>query len=125
MIERRAAAGEDYLDLLTDGFTRALLGDDGNLTVLLEIRSRSVADEATYWTMVATLRNGDNLDDSAYGQLLDELHARGYLDDIGYRSRRGYIPPSPSSERYLRVAEEPAEYRANTPPPDPQPDLFE
>ena len=125
LIERRAADGEDYLDLLTDGFTRELLGDDGYLTILLEIRSRSVVDEDAYWTTVGALRTGGLLDDSVYGQLLDELHARGLLDDIGYRRRRGYIPPTPSAERYLRVAEEPAEYRATTPPPDPQPDLFE
>ena len=125
LIERRAADGEDYLDLLTDGFTRALLGDDGYLTILLEIRSRSVADEDTYWTTVGELRTGGHLDDASYGQLLDELHARGHLDDLGYRRRRGYIPRSSSGERWSRVAEEPAEYRATTPPPDPQPDLFE
>ena len=125
VIERRAAASEDYLDLLTDGFTRELLGDDCYLTVLLEIRARSVDDEDTYWPLIGALRNGRHLDDTAYGQLLDELHARGHLDDIGYRRRRGYIPPSASAERYLRVAEEPAEYRAGTSPKDPQPDLFE
>ena len=52
LIERRAADGEDYLDLLTDGFTRKLLGDDGYLTVLLEIRARSVVDEDTYWATI-------------------------------------------------------------------------
>ena len=124
-IERRAADGDDYLDLLTDGFTRELLGDDGYLTVLLEIRAQNAVDEEIYWTTVGALRNDGHLDDSAYGQLLDELHARGDLDEIGYRRRHGYIPTSPSAERYLRVAEEPAEYRANTSPPDPQPDLFE
>ena len=74
---------------------------------------------------VGALRNGGHLDDSPYGQLLDELHARGHLDDIGYRRRRGYIPPSPSAERWLRVAEDRADYRASTPPEDPQQDLFE
>ena len=113
------------MSLLTDGFTRELLGDDGYLTVLLEIRAQRVVDEDTHWTIVGTLRNGGHLDDTAYGQLLDKLHALGHLDDIGYRSRRAYIPPCPSAERYLRVAEEPAEYRASTPPQDAQPDLFE
>ncbi len=125
VIERRTTDGGDYFDLLTDGFTRELLGDDGYVTVLLEIRSRSVADEDTYWLLVGALRDGGHLDDSAYGQLLDELHARGHLDDIGYRRRRGYIPPSPSAERWLRVAEDRADYRASTPPEDPQQDLFE
>ena len=125
LIERRAAEGDDFLDLLTDGFTRELLGDDGYLTFLVEIRSRSVADEDSYWPLVGALRNDGHLDDGAYGQLLDELHARGHLDDIGYRRRRRYIPTSPSAERWLRVAEDRADYRASTPPEDPQPDLFE
>ena len=125
LIGRRTSDGDDYLDLLRDGFARELLGDDGYLTVLLEIRARNVDDEDTYWTTVGTLRNGGHLEDSAYGQLLDGLHARGHLDDIGYRRRRGYIPQSPSVERWLRVAEDRADYRASTPPEDPQPDLFE
>ena len=127
LIERHAADGKDYLGLLTDGFTRELLGDDGYLMVLLKIRARSVVDEDTYWTTIGALRNGDHLDDTTYGQLLDGLHARGHLDDIGYRRRRGYIPPSPtpSAGRWLRVAEDRADYRASTPPEDRQPDLFE
>ena len=125
LIQRRAADGEDYSDLLTDGFTRELLGVDGYLTALIEIRTRSVVGEDTYWTTIGALCNGGHLDDSAYGQLLDGLHTRGHLDDLDYRRRRRYIPSSPSAEHWLRVAEEPAEYRATTPPPDPQPDLFE
>ena len=35
------------------------------------------------------------------------------------------IPRSPSAERWLRVAEDRADYRANTPPEGRQPDLFE
>ena len=84
-------------------------------------RGRRVVSRVLGWLRAG----GDHLDDTAYGQLLDGLHARGHLDDLGYRRRRGYIPPSPSAERWLRVAEDRAEYRANTPPPDPQPDLFE
>ena len=124
-IERSAAAGEEYLALLKDGYTRKLLGDAGYVTVLFEIRARSVVDEDSYWTTVGALRADGHLDNTAYGQLLDGLHARGDLDDIGYRRRCVYIPPSPSADRYLRVAKEPAEYRVNTPPSDPQPDLFE
>ena len=52
LIERRAADGEGYLNLLTDGFTRELLGDDGYTTVLVEVRSRSDADEEAFWAMV-------------------------------------------------------------------------
>ena len=125
LIERRAADGDDYLDPLTDGFTRGLLGDDGYLTVLVEIRARSVDDEDTYWTTIGALRKGGHLADTTYGKLLDELYARGHLDGIGYRRRRGYIPTSPSPERWLRAAEDRADYRASTPPEDPQPDLFE
>ena len=47
------------------------------------------------------------------------------LDDIGYRRRRGDIPTSLSPERWLRVAEDRADYQASTSPEDPQPDLFE
>ena len=125
LIERRATDGDNYLDLLTDDFTRELLGDDGYLTILLETRSRRADDEDTYWATVGALRDGGHLDDSGYRQLLDELHARGHLDDIGYRRRRGYIPPSPSAERWLRVAEDRADYRASAPPEDRQQDLFE
>ena len=42
--ERRDADDEDYFGTLTAGFTRELLGDDGYLTVLVEIRARSVVD---------------------------------------------------------------------------------
>ena len=125
VIERRATDDEDYLDPLTDGFTRELLGDDGYTTVLVEICARSVAVEASYWTIVADLRDDGHLDDHAYGELLDKLHSRGHLDDIGYRRRRGYLPPSPSAERWLRAAEDRADYRASTSPEEPQSDLFE
>ena len=94
LIGRGTSDGDDYRDLLTDGFTRELLGDDGYTTVLIEIRTRSVVDEDTYWTTIGALRTSGHLDDSAYGQLLNELHARGHLDDIDYRRRRRYIPPS-------------------------------
>ena len=125
LIERRAAAGGDYLDLLTDAFTRELLGDDGYATVLTEIRSRGVVDADDFWPIVADLRRNGHLDEDAYGQLLDKLHARGLLDDLGYRRRRGRTPPAPTGERFLRVAEEPAEYRADHRTQDGQPDLFE
>ena len=73
-----------------------LLGDDGYATVLLEIRSRNIADEDTYWKTVTALRDGGDLDENTYGQLLDKLHARGLVDDIGYRHRRGHICAGPA-----------------------------
>ena len=125
LIERRAADGEDYFGLLTDRFTRELLGDDGYATVLLEIRSRNIADEDTYWTTVTALRDGGDLDENTYGQLLDKLHARGLVDDIGYRHLRGRNPPAPAAEPLLRVAEPRTDYRVATPAQDRQTDLFE
>ena len=124
LIERRAANGEDYFGILADRFTRELLGDDGYATVLLEIRSRNVADEDTYWKTVNALRDGDDLDENTYGQLLDKLHARGLVDDMGYRHRRGRNPPAPAAEPLLRVAEPLTDYRVATPAQDRQTDLF-
>ena len=124
LIERRAADGEDYFGLLTDRFTRELLGDDGYATVLLDIRSRMVADEDAYWTTVAALRDGSDLDEITYGRLLDKLHARGLLDDVGYRHRRGRNPPAPAAEPLLRVAEPRTDYRVAAPPQGRQTDLF-
>ena len=124
-IERRAANGEDYFGTLIDRFTRALLGNDGYRTVLFEIRSRNVADEDSFWTTVTALRDGGDLDENTHGQLLDNLHARGLLDDIGYRRRRGRNPPAPAAEPLLRVAEPRTDYRVATPAQDRQTDLFE
>ena len=124
LIERRAADGKDYIGLLTDRFTRELLGDDGYATVLLEIRSRNIADEDTCWRTVTALRDGGDLDENTYGQLLDKLHARGLVDDIGYRHRRGRNPPAPAAEPLLRVAEPRTDYRVAAPAQDPQTDLF-
>ena len=125
LIERRAADGEDYFVLLTDSFTRELLGDDGYATVLLEIRSRNIADEDTYWKTVTALRDGGDLDKNTYGQLLDKLHARNLVDDIGYRHRRVRNPPAPAAEPLLRVAEPRTDYRVAAPPQGRQTDLFE
>ena len=125
LIERRAADGDGSFDLLTDGFTRALLGDDGCATVLLEIRSRNIVDEDAYWSTLTALRDGGDLDENACGQLLDKLHAHGLLDDVGYQRRRGRNPPSKSAEFPLRVAEPEANYQVDGSPQDRHPDLFE
>ena len=75
--------------------------------------------------MIATLRDGGYLDETGYDQLLDKLHARGLLDDVGYRRRRGRNPPAPAGEPLSRVAEPRTDYRVATPPQDRQTDLFE
>ena len=53
VIERRATDGENYLDLLTDPFARELAGEDGYVTVLLEVRARNLLDETAWWTISA------------------------------------------------------------------------
>ena len=130
VIERRAAdsaaaAGDDCLDLLTDPCTRELTGEDGYVTVLLEVRARNLLAETAWWATVDDLRTGCHLAADRYGQLLDSLHARGLLDDLGYRRRRGHYPHAPSRESLLRVAEPEADYHRNAPPKDDQTDLFE
>ena len=133
VIERHAADSaandgdddDDYLDLLTDPFTRELTGEDGYVTALLEVRARNLLDETAWWTTVDDLRTGGHLAADRYGQLLDSLHARGLLDDLGYRRRRGHYPPAPSHEPLPRVAEPEADYHRNAPPKDGQTDLFE
>ena len=41
--------------MLTDEYTRKLLGDDGYVTVLFETRLRNVMSEVPSWTMVTEL----------------------------------------------------------------------
>ena len=94
------------------------------MTVLLEVRARNLLDETAWWTTVDDLRTGGHLAADRYGQLLDGLHARGLLDDLGYR-RRGHYPPAPSHEPLPRVAEPDADYHKGAPPKDGQTDLFE
>ena len=62
------------------------------------------------------LRGRSELDENTHGQLLDKLHARGLLDDIGYRRRRDGIPlvPAEAHERLSRVAEGKADYQVDT-----------
>ena len=127
VIERCAAGADsdDSLDRLTGPFIRDLTGEDGYLTLLLEIRARNALDEAVWWTTVDALQTSGHLAANHYGALLDELHARGLLDDLGYRRRRGRYPPAPSHEPLSRVAEPDANYHTGTPPKDGQTDLFE
>ena len=126
-IERRAAVGEDYDGILTDRFTRELLGDNGYGTALFEIRSRNVVDEDSYWSTVTALRDCGELDENTYRRLLDKLRARGLVDDIGYRRRRDGIPLAlaETGEYLSRVAEGEADYQVDTRSKNRQADMFD
>ena len=125
LIERRMADGEDYLGLLTDRFTRDLLGDGSYVAVLVEIRAREILYEGAYWATVADLRNGGHLDDGIYNQLLDRLHARNLLDDVGHRRRGRGMPAPAAGLPAQRVAEPRAGHQADLFPKKKQRDLFE
>ncbi len=126
LIERRMADGEDYLGLLTDRFTRDLLGDSGYVTTLVEIRTREILYESSYWATVTDLRNGGHLDDGNYNQLLDRLHARNLLDDVGHHRRRGRGMPAPAAGLPAqRAAESRAGHQADLFLKKKQRDLFE
>ena len=62
---------------------------------------------------MTALQDDGHLADDTYGQLLDKLHARGLLDDIGYLRRRDGIPLAlaETDEHLSRVAEEEADYQ--------------
>ena len=66
-------------------------------------RLRNVADEDSCWSTVTALRDCGELDENTYNQLLDKLHARGLLDDIGYRSRRDVSSPTRSRKSPGRI----------------------
>ena len=125
LIEGRAVAGGDGLDLLTDRHTGRLLGDDGHVTALVEVRSRRILDDDAFWTAAAALCNGGQSGADRYGELLDQLHARGLLDDAGYRWRSGRNPPATDGEPQLQVAESGPAYQATTSGDDRQGELFE
>ena len=125
LIEGRAAAGEDGLGLLTDPQTRRLLGDDGLVTALVEIRARHLLDDDAYWTAAAVLLDGGHPATDRYGALLDQLHTRGLLDDAGYGDRRGVKPPAADDAPHEQVAESGSAYRAGTSGHHRQGKLFE
>ena len=125
LIEGRAVAGRDGLDLLTDRHTRRLLGDDGHVTALVEVRSRRILDDDAFWTAAAALSDGAHSGADRYGELLIQLHARGLLDDASYRWRSGRNPPATDGEPQLQVAESGAAYGAATSGNDRQGELFE
>ena len=125
LIEGRAGVGVDGLGLLTDRHTRRLLGDDGHVTALVEVRARRHLEDDAYWTAAAALRDGGYPATDCYGALLDQLHARGLLDDAGYRRRSGRNPPGADDTPQLQVAEPGSAYRAATAGDDRQGELFE
>ena len=124
-IQGRAVGGEDRLDLLIDWSKRRLLADEGQVTVLVEVRAARLVDDDTFWTAAAELRDGVNPGTDRYGKLLDQLHARGFLDNIGYRLRSGRNPPAPDDTAQLRVAESGTSYQAAAPGAGEQEELFE
>ena len=124
LIERRAAEGEDYLDLLTDSFVHGLTGRDGYVTILFEILFRKVLYDNAYWNLVTDLRNRGCLDPDGCGQLIDRLHARKLIDDLEYRRWTGREAPAPASELLPRVAEPESDYNANPRQRGEQKDLF-
>ncbi|MDE0191069.1 MAG: hypothetical protein OXQ90_06900 [Gammaproteobacteria bacterium] len=125
LIEDRALDGRDASALINAPQTRQVLGDDGQVTVLVEVRGRRILDDDAYWIAAGALRDGSHETTDRYGTLLDQLHARGLLDDAGYRRRRGIEPPAAGNEPHLQVAEQGAAYRADTPGRDWRGELFE
>ena len=125
LIEGRAVAGENGLDLLTDRHTSRLLGDDGHVTALVEIRARNVFDDDAYWNAAAALHDDGDAGTDRYRHLLDELHARGLLDGAGYRRRSGRNPPEADHAPQLQVAESGSAYRVAISGDDQQRELFE
>ena len=104
---RRAVTGEgeDYVNRLTDSFTRELVGKNRYVTVLFQVRMRNVLDETTYWTMVANLRNSGRMAQGSYDQLLDRFHAHELLNDLHYSRRSGRDAPASKDEPLPQVAE--------------------
>ena len=125
LIENRAAVGEGGTGLLTDSHTLRLLGDTGHVTALVEIRARRFLEDDAYWTAAAALQDGGYPATDRYGALLDQLHARGLLDDAGYRRRSGRNPPAADVTAHLQVAESASVYRAANAGDDRQGEMFE
>ena len=125
LIDGRAVAGGAGLDLLTDRHMHRLLGDDGYVTALVEVRARRFLDEDAYWTAADALRDAGDPRGDRYAQLLDRLRLRGLLDDADYRCRSGSNPPATADAPQLKVAESAPAYRAATSGDDGQGELFE
>ena len=124
LIERRVSEGEDYLDILTDGFVHKLSGEGGYITVLLEVRDRNVFYETSYWELVERLRHKGHLNQTGYDQLLDKLHERKLLNDMEFRHRSGRDPRILEEPVLPKVAETGSDYDTGSPPDDAQKSLF-
>ena len=125
LIEGRAVAAGDGLGLLTDQHTRRLLGDDGFVTALVEVRARRLLDEDAFWTAANKLRDGGDPHGGRYVQLLDRLRGRGLLDDADYRSRSGRDSHGAADTPQRQVAESRPAYGAATSGDDRQAELFD
>ena len=95
------------------------------MTALVEIRARRFLEDDAYWTAAAALQDGGYPATDRYGALLDQLHARGLLDDAGYRRRSGRNPPAADVTAHLQVAESASVYRAANAGDDRQGEMFE
>ena len=124
-IEGGAVSGEDGLGPLTDPDTCRLLGEGGHVAALVEIHARRILEDDAYWTSITTLRDGGHLTTAGYGELLDQLLARGLLDDASYRRRSGRNPPVADDTRQLQIAESGSAYQAATRDDGQQRELFE
>ena len=124
LIEQRPL-GDDCHDLLTDGYTRSLLGEEGFVIALVDIRVRGVLDERAYWTMVDDLRASSGLDEDVYCRVLDSLRASNLIDELDYRRRLPADALTREPVSLERVAEPQAPYESTARPPGEQTDMFD
>ena len=124
LIEQRPL-GDDCHDLLTDGYARSLLGEEGFVISLVDIRVRGVLDESAYWTIVDDLRGSGGLDEGMYCRVLDTLRARNLIDELDYRRRRPADAFTTEPVSLERVAEPQASYQTTARPPGEQTDMFD
>ena len=117
--------GDDCHDLLTDGYKRSLLGEEGYVIALVDIRVRGVLDERAYWTMVDDFRASGALDEGVYCRVLDNLRASNLIDELDYRRRRPADALTTEPVSLERVAEPQATYQSTTRPPGEQTDMFD
>ena len=123
MTDGRDGSGENRLALLADRRTHRLLGDDGYITALVEVRARRKVDDETFWIAAAALRAGADRSVDRYGELLNRLRARGLLADSGDRYQSGHNPPAAADA--LQVAESATAYQTAASGDERQGALFE
>ena len=123
LIEGCGGSAENRLALLTDRHTHRLLGDDGYVTALVEVRARRTVNDDAFWRAAAVLRAGGDPRADRYGGLLDRLHARGLLADADDRYQSGRNPPAAADA--LQVAESATAYQTAASGDERQGELFE